>query len=103
MEELVPIKFSFPRTVIDSVQLVFDSGLTIDSIVLPANLEYSSALGNWTISSSITKFGAQNEILLTLANTLDEIVVPADQFEELKKFCAIMESRDKRLVKVYLK
>ena len=98
-----PIKFSYPRTVIDSVRLVFDSALTIDSIALPAAEEYSSDLGSWKISSSIAEFGAQNEIFLTLKTTLDEIVVPPDQFEELKKFSAIVESRDKRLVKVYLK
>ena len=99
-ERVRPIKFSYPRTTIDSVRLVFDSGLTIDSLVLPAALEYSSDLGNWKISSSVTDSGAHNEIVLTLTNTLDKIVILSEQFEELKKFSAIVESRDKRLVKV---
>ena len=48
---------------IDSVRLVFDSGLTIDSIVLPAALEYSSDLGSWKISSVVANSDAQNEIV----------------------------------------
>ena len=100
-ERVRPIKFSYPRTTIDSVRLVFDSGLTIDSIVLPAALEYSSDLGSCNISSVVANSDAQNEIVLTITYALDEITIQPGQFEELKKFSAIVESRDKRLVKVF--
>jgi hypothetical protein len=102
-DQMRPIKFSYPRTIIDSVRLVFDSGWTIDSVVLPSALEYSSDLGSWKISASVTDSGAHNGLFLTLTSTLDKIVIQPEQFEELKKFSAIVESRDKRLVKVYLK
>jgi hypothetical protein len=99
-DRIRPIRFSFPRIIMDTVWVEVDSALPVENFALPIAEEITNEIGSWRVSP----VDVMQEIgCIAMAYSLDNTVIYPEQFDQLQELSGIIESRDKRLVKINLK